>query len=316
MINYIPPQSGGGELDPDLDTIADLDAGQSGVIASDGAGWLRKTYAALKTSLSLDNVDNTADADKPVSTAQATAIGLKQDSSDELTAIAGLTPSNDDFLQRKAGAWSNRTVAQVKSDLALSNVDNTTDANKPVSSAQLALIRALRRDPADGEAVLERLSAIDGNSSMALGTIGLTYFVAQQTITIASMRMFCTTAHTGSPTLERMGIYNVDQETGALTSVAGSTANDTALFGSTGARTKALTTPAELTAGTIYAAAAIQVGGDTGAKFSGSYMGSSDESGVWPWVFAGLGSQTDLPATGSPTAQSYGYQFHLIYEVE
>lgn len=38
----------------------------------------------------------------------------------DLTAIAALTPSNDDFLQRKAGAWTNRTVAQVKSDLGLS----------------------------------------------------------------------------------------------------------------------------------------------------------------------------------------------------
>lgn len=35
----------------------------------------------------------------------------------DLTAIAGLTPSNDDFIQRKAGAWTNRTIAQVQADL-------------------------------------------------------------------------------------------------------------------------------------------------------------------------------------------------------
>lgn len=35
----------------------------------------------------------------------------------DLTAIAGLTPSNDDVLQRKAGAWVNRTIAQLKTDL-------------------------------------------------------------------------------------------------------------------------------------------------------------------------------------------------------
>lgn len=34
-----------------------------------------------------------------------------------LAAIAGLTPSNDDFLQRKAGTWANRTPAQVVADL-------------------------------------------------------------------------------------------------------------------------------------------------------------------------------------------------------
>lgn len=61
----------------------------------------------------------------------------------DLTAIAGLAPSNDDLVQRKAGAWTNRTPAQVKTDLALvkgdvglGNVDNTNDANKPVSTAQ------------------------------------------------------------------------------------------------------------------------------------------------------------------------------------
>lgn len=37
----------------------------------------------------------------------------------DLTTIAGLSPSNDDILQRKAGAWTNRTVAQLASDLGL-----------------------------------------------------------------------------------------------------------------------------------------------------------------------------------------------------
>lgn len=34
----------------------------------------------------------------------------------DLTTIAGLTPSNDDIIQRKAGAWTNRTLAQYLSD--------------------------------------------------------------------------------------------------------------------------------------------------------------------------------------------------------
>lgn len=36
----------------------------------------------------------------------------------DLTAIAGITPANDDIIQRKAGAWVNRSVAQVMADLA------------------------------------------------------------------------------------------------------------------------------------------------------------------------------------------------------
>ena len=58
------------------------------------------------------------------------------------TQISNLTPSNDDLIQRKAGAWTNRTPAQfktdlvlVKADVGLGNVDNTSDANKPISTA-------------------------------------------------------------------------------------------------------------------------------------------------------------------------------------
>ncbi|MBL8159333.1 hypothetical protein JNJ66_02665 [Candidatus Saccharibacteria bacterium] len=60
----------------------------------------------------------------------------------DLTAIAGLSPSNDDILQRKAGAWTNVTPAGFKGDLALDKadvglnwVDNTADLDKPVSTA-------------------------------------------------------------------------------------------------------------------------------------------------------------------------------------
>src|SRR5260370_14707 len=41
----------------------------------------------------------------------------------DLAAIAALTPSNNDVLQRKSGAWTNRTPAQLKTDLALTNSD-------------------------------------------------------------------------------------------------------------------------------------------------------------------------------------------------
>lgn len=53
----------------------------------------------------------------------------------DLTTIAGLAPTDGDLLQRVAGAWANRTAAQVKTSLGLDQVDNTTDANKPISTA-------------------------------------------------------------------------------------------------------------------------------------------------------------------------------------
>lgn len=47
------------------------------------------------------------------------AIGSTVEAYDaDLAAIAGLSPSNDDVIQRKAGAWTNRTIAQLIADLA------------------------------------------------------------------------------------------------------------------------------------------------------------------------------------------------------
>ena len=57
-----------------------------------------------------------------LATTAAVAAGYQPLDSD-LTAIAALAPTNDDVVQRKAGAWTNRTMAQVKTDLALTKSD-------------------------------------------------------------------------------------------------------------------------------------------------------------------------------------------------
>lgn len=87
-----------------------------------------------------------------------------------LTSVAGLTPSNDDVLQRKSGAWTNRTLAQLATDLAgtaLVRVTATTQA----SSYTLVL--------ADAGTAIESTSAsavnhtVPPNSSVAfpVGTV-------------------------------------------------------------------------------------------------------------------------------------------------
>lgn len=80
---------------------------------------------------------------KDVVNTNAEALDGKQPLNAALTSISGLTPSNGDVLYREAGAWVNKTIAQLKtilgltkSDVGLGNVDNTSDANKPVSTAQ------------------------------------------------------------------------------------------------------------------------------------------------------------------------------------
>jgi hypothetical protein len=71
-----------------------------------------------------------------------TQIDGKQPLDSDLTTIAGLTPTTDNFMVATSSAWASRTPSQaktslalVKGDVGLGNVDNTSDANKPVSTA-------------------------------------------------------------------------------------------------------------------------------------------------------------------------------------
>lgn len=65
----------------------------------------------------------TADTDYLV---PATAAATYQPLDSDLTTIAGLTATTDNFIQSKGSAWASRTVAQVKTDLSLSGT-NTGD---------------------------------------------------------------------------------------------------------------------------------------------------------------------------------------------
>lgn len=60
-------------------------------------------------------------------TTQANALYQPLDS--DLTAIAAIAPANDDIIQRKAGAWTNRTMAQLYSDLGVAANFQPLDAD-------------------------------------------------------------------------------------------------------------------------------------------------------------------------------------------
>jgi hypothetical protein len=81
--------------------------------------------AQVRSQLAIGNVDNTSDAAKPVSTATATALAGK-----EPTIAAGTTAQ----FWRGDKTW----VTPDKTAVGLGNVDNTSDAAKPVSTAQAA----------------------------------------------------------------------------------------------------------------------------------------------------------------------------------
>jgi trimeric autotransporter adhesin len=115
--------------------------------------WENTTPANVKTILAINNVDNTSDANKPISTATQTALDGKVDK------VAGKGLSTEDYTTAEknklagieAGAQVNTVtsvagktgaVSLVKADVGLSNVDNTSDLNKPISTATQTALNA------------------------------------------------------------------------------------------------------------------------------------------------------------------------------
>ncbi|UPJ69668.1 hypothetical protein [Bradyrhizobium sp. 191] len=87
----------------------------------------------------LENVDNTSDANKPVSTATQTALDAKVTGpasvTDDLPAIFDGTTGK--LIKSKTYAAFKTLLALVKGDVGLGNVDNTSDATKNSASATL-----------------------------------------------------------------------------------------------------------------------------------------------------------------------------------
>jgi hypothetical protein len=80
----------------------------------------------VKNDVGLGNVDNTSDVNKPVSTAGQTALNLKANLA---------SPTFTGTVTIPTGASITAPTGLVKGDVGLGNVDNTSDANKPVSTA-------------------------------------------------------------------------------------------------------------------------------------------------------------------------------------
>ena len=111
------------------------------------------TFATYKALADLSNVNNTSDANKPVSTATQTALDLKAN-------LASPTFT---------GTVSGITATMV----GLGNVDNTSDANKPVSTAtQTALDLKVDKSLFDAKGDLLVASADNTPAKLTVGTNG------------------------------------------------------------------------------------------------------------------------------------------------
>lgn len=92
-------------------------------------------HSVTKAQVGLGNADNTSDVDKPVSTAQQSAIDAA------ITAIKGGVAAAGDTLAELYAlitthtGLTNNPHSVTKSQVGLANADNTSDANKPISTA-------------------------------------------------------------------------------------------------------------------------------------------------------------------------------------
>lgn len=139
-------------------------------------GTLAGTQAAVGANWSIiqTNIDGAV-----IGPASATSgdLAVFSGTGGKLIAGSGMTPSNDDIVQRKSGLWVARSMAQVKTDLALvkadvglGSVDNTADTAKPVSTLQQTALdlKANLASPAfTGNPTAPTPAATDADTSVA-----------------------------------------------------------------------------------------------------------------------------------------------------
>lgn len=109
------------ELATDVETQTGTDTARAVTpfgLASLISSATRRGLVELATNAEASTGTDTARAITPANLASVLSAGYQPLDSD-LTAIGGLSPANDDIIQRKAGAWVNRTMAQLSTDLGL-----------------------------------------------------------------------------------------------------------------------------------------------------------------------------------------------------
>jgi len=153
-------------------TTADLSTAQTLTNKTLTSPVINTPTGITKSDVGLANVDNTTDANKPVSTATQTALDLKLASAtaattyETITNVALKAPINNPTF---TGTVAGITATMV----GLGNVDNTSDANKPVSTAtQTALDLKVDESLFDAKGDILVASADNTPAKLAVGTNG------------------------------------------------------------------------------------------------------------------------------------------------
>ena len=162
---------------------------------------LSSNTGLVKGDVGLGNVDNTADADKPVSTATQTALDLKAD-------LVGI----DNTM------------------VGLGNVDNTADADKPVSTATLTALdlKAPLESPTLVTPILGIASATSVNKvAITAPTTGATLTIADGSSLITAGGAFATTLTSTAATNVTLPTTGTLATTGTLVKVTSLTSGAT-----------------------------------------------------------------------------------------
>lgn len=101
----------------------DLNLSAGSMLVSDGTTFLLRTPVQVKTSLALQNVDNTTDLGKPISTLTQTALNGKQPLDDRLTDIADFgVPADGMFMVGDGTQWVLEGTGTARASLGLGSM--------------------------------------------------------------------------------------------------------------------------------------------------------------------------------------------------
>jgi hypothetical protein len=262
--------------------LANIDANLALKAPLANATFTGTTSGITKSMVGLGNVDNTSDVSKPISNATQNALDLKAPSESAIL-------SNTTFTQSVTGL--------TKSMVGLGNVDNTADADKPISTATqtvLDLKAPLASATFTGNIVLPATTSIGNVSGTELGYVdGVTSAIQTQiNAKLASTTAASTYAPISSPTFTgtvsgisktMVGLGNVDNTADVNKPV--STAQQTALNGKatltgdtfTGAVViSANTASTSATSGALIVTGGIGTGGNIHAEGT-AYFGAPTE---------------------------------------
>ncbi len=135
-------------------------------IVSGGTGVT--SMASLKSSLGVDQINNTSDLSKPISTATQAALDLKANASElaskaNVADLAGKAPIASPTFTGTVGGIT-------KSMVGLSNVDNTTDLQKPLSNATVNALSLKATATEVTASLLLKENISNKSTSILLGT--------------------------------------------------------------------------------------------------------------------------------------------------